>query len=99
MKWKFFLVLGLIIGVALAVYVIKKPSAIPKEAVVVFGEAFSPDKMVAFGCIWGAVGLYAADSFYGYQRRALEAASDEMPEQEEPVAIEVPAATPCGCDG
>jgi chloramphenicol-sensitive protein RarD len=68
-------------------------------AVVVFGEAFSPEKMVAFGCIWGAVGLYAADSFYAYQRRTPQAASDELPEEDEPVALEVPAATPCGCDG
>ena len=38
MKWKLFLVLGLIVGIAFTVYVIKKPTAATKEAVVVFGE-------------------------------------------------------------
>ena len=38
MKSKLFLVLGLIAGIALTVYVIKKPTAATKEAVVVFGE-------------------------------------------------------------
>ena len=55
-------------------------------AVVIFGEAFSPEKMVAFGCIWAAVTRYAVDSLYGDQRRPAEPVSDESPEADEPVA-------------
>jgi chloramphenicol-sensitive protein RarD len=68
-------------------------------AVVVFGEAFSSERVVAFGCIWAAVALYAVDSLYGYQRRPAEQASDELLEPTMHLAVEVPAATPCGCDG
>lgn len=39
-------------------------------AVFLFGEAFTPAHMVAFGLIWTGVGLFAADGYLGLRGRA-----------------------------
>jgi chloramphenicol-sensitive protein RarD len=44
--------------------------------VFLFGEPFSKTQVLAFGCIWAALAIYAADGWLRWRSRPAPLASD-----------------------
>jgi chloramphenicol-sensitive protein RarD len=66
------------------------------QAVLFFGESFTPPRQVSFGLIWAALALYSIDSALAYRRGAVaEVALDADAESATVKGPTQPGASPC----